>query len=49
MLVSSILAENFAKGREYFVIQLSKNSTCTFLLERKSPEYAKGNRCNLVS
>lgn len=49
MLVSSILAENFAKGREYSVIQLSKNSTRTFLLERKSPEYAKGNRCNLVS
>lgn len=37
------------KGREYFAIQLSKNSTCTFLLERKLPDYAKGSRCNLVS
>lgn len=49
-------AENvFFKGktkeREENILQfqLSKNSTCTFLLERKSPDYAKGSRCNLVS
>lgn len=37
------------KGENILQFQLSKNSTCTFLLERKSPDYAKGSRCNLVS